>query len=292
MTTPTVTIADFKTAEESWWCPGCGDFGVLAALQKALQELGVAPEDVAIVAGIGCSGKIGNYVNSYNVHVTHGRTMPAALGLKLANRELTVIAAGGDGDGFAIGMGHFMHAVRRNPDITYIVMDNQIYGLTKGQTSPTSGIGFETKSTPGGNIEHTVRPLQLAVAGGATFVAQGFSSNQKQLVELIKAAIRHKGFSLVNTLSPCVTFNKVNTYAWFKQKLVDVEKLEGYDAGDRIGAMKMLMEHDEMVTGLVYHNETSRSFDQLLPGFREQGITQQDWKVQPDEFKKVLSTYR
>ncbi len=292
MTTSTVSIADYKTAEESWWCPGCGDFGVLAALQKALQELEVAPEDVAIVAGIGCSGKIGNYVNSYNVHVTHGRTMPAALGLKLANRELTVIAAGGDGDGFAIGMGHFMHAVRRNPDITYIVMDNQIYGLTKGQTSPTSGIGFETKSTPGGNIEHTVRPLQLAVAGGATFVAQGFSSNQKQLVELIKAGIRHKGFSLVNTMSPCVTFNKVNTYAWFKQKLVDVEKLEGYDATDRIGAMKMLMEHDEMVTGLVYHNETARSFDQLLPGFREQGITQQDWKVPPEEFKKVLATYR
>jgi len=292
MTTETVTLSDYKTAEESWWCPGCGDFGVLAALQKALLELAVPPEDVAIVAGIGCSGKIGNYVNSYNIHVTHGRTMPAALGVKLANRELTVIAAGGDGDGYSIGMGHFMHALRRNPDITYIVMDNQIYGLTKGQTSPTSGVGFETKSTPGGNIEHTVRPLQLAVAGGATFVAQGFSSNQKQLVEIIKAAVRHKGFSLINTMSPCVTFNKVNTYAWFKQKLVDVEKLEGYDPADRLAATQLLIEHDEMVTGVVYENNSSPSFDQLLPGFREQGITQQDLRVAPAEFNKVLAAYR
>ncbi|MGH2411940.1 MAG: thiamine pyrophosphate-dependent enzyme, partial [Chloroflexota bacterium] len=187
MTTQQLAIADYKTAEASWWCPGCGDFGVLAALQKALLDLQVEPKNVAIVAGIGCSGKIGNYINSYNIHVTHGRTMPAALGLKLANRELTVIAAGGDGDGYAIGMGHFIHAIRRNPNITYIVMDNQIYGLTKGQTSPTSGEGFHTRSTPEGAIEHPVRPLQLAIAAGATFVAQGFSSNQRQLVALIKA---------------------------------------------------------------------------------------------------------
>jgi 2-oxoglutarate ferredoxin oxidoreductase subunit beta len=292
MTTQTIALSDYKTAEESWWCPGCGDFGVLAALQKALLDLQILPENVAIVAGIGCSGKIGNYVNSFNVHVTHGRTMPAALGLKLANRELTVIAAGGDGDGYSIGMGHFMHAVRRNPDITYIVMDNQIYGLTKGQTSPTSGAGFETKSTPGGNIEHTVRPLQLAVAGGATFVAQGFSSNQKQLVEIIKAGIQHKGFSLINTLSPCVTFNKVNTYAWFKQKLVDLERMDGYDRGDRISAMRTLMEHDEMVTGVVYQSPDTRSFDQLLPGFREQGIVNQDWTVEQKDFDRLLESYR
>jgi 2-oxoglutarate/2-oxoacid ferredoxin oxidoreductase subunit beta len=291
MTTATPSIADYKTPEESWWCPGCGDFGVLAALQKALHELAIQPENVAIVAGIGCSGKIGNYVNSYNIHVTHGRTMPAALGLKLANRELTVIAAGGDGDGYAIGMGHFMHAVRRNADITYIVMDNQIYGLTKGQTSPTSAHGFETKSTPAGNIEHNVRPLQLAVAGGATYVAQGFSSNQKQLVEIFKGAIQHKGFSLVNTQSPCVTFNKVNTYAWFKQKLVDVEKVEGYEPSSRVNAMKLLSEHDELVTGVIFREEIS-TFEQQLPGFREQGIVNQDWSIPPEQFQKVLAGFR
>ncbi|HZQ36940.1 MAG TPA: 2-oxoacid:ferredoxin oxidoreductase subunit beta [Dehalococcoidia bacterium] len=292
MVAEALTLQDYKTPEESWWCPGCGDFGVLAALQKALLDLQLKPENVAIVAGIGCSGKIGNYINSYNIHVTHGRTMPAALGLKLANRELTVIAAGGDGDGYAIGMGHFMHALRRNADITYIVMDNQIYGLTKGQTSPTSAMGFETKSTPSGNKEHNVRPLQLAVAGGATYVAQGFSSNQRQLVELIKGAVRHKGFSLVNTQSPCVTFNKLNTYAWWKQKLVDITTVEGYDPHDRVAAMKLLAEQDEAVTGLVYEDTVSESFDQMLPGFREQGIVNQEWTVPQSEFQKILAGYR
>ena len=150
------TLADFKTDAKSWWCPGCGDFAVLAALQRALVNEGLEPHNVALVAGIGCSGKIGNYINCYNFHVTHGRTLPTAMGLKLANRDLTVLAAGGDGDGFAIGMGHFMHAVRRNPDITYIVMDNHIYGLTKGICH--FAVGFAKSAAPE-NIERPVTPL-------------------------------------------------------------------------------------------------------------------------------------
>ena len=292
MTTEQLTIADYKTAEDTWWCPGCGDFGVLAAMQKALLDLRVEPEKVAIVAGIGCSGKIGNYINSYNLHVTHGRTMPAALGLKLANRELTVVAAGGDGDGYAIGMGHFIHAIRRNPDITYIVMDNQIYGLTKGQTSPTSGEGFLTRSTPEGSIEHTVRPLQLAIAAGATFVAQGFSSNQRQLVSLIKAGIQHRGFSLINTISPCVTFNRVNTYDWYKQSLLNLETLADYDPSDKARVMQTLIEKDEMVNGLVYQALDSKSFDQRLPGFREEGIANQDWHLDRPALENILADYR
>ena len=292
MTTQQLTIADYKTAEASWWCPGCGDFGVLAALQKALLDLAVPPEQVAIVAGIGCSGKIGNYINSYNLHVTHGRTMPAALGLKLANRELTVIAAGGDGDGYAIGMGHFIHAIRRNPDVTYIVMDNQIYGLTKGQSSPTSGEGFMTRSTPEGTIEHPVRPLQLAISAGATFVAQGFSSNQKQLVSLIKAGVEHHGFALINTISPCVTFNKVNTYDWYKQGLLNLDTVDDYDPSDKGRAMGLLMERDEMVNGLVYVQQDSRSFEQRLPGFRAEGIANQDWHLDRAAFEKILNDYR
>lgn len=222
------TLADYKTTEKSWWCPGCGDFAVLAALQKALVNLGLEPHQIALVAGIGCSGKIGNYINCYNFHVVHGRTLPTAMGLHLANRDLTVLAAGGDGDGFAIGMGHFMHAVRRNADITYIVMDNHIYGLTKGQISPTSDPGFKTKSQPVGNIERPVKPLQLALAGGATFVAQGFSSNVKQLTRLIEQGIQHKGFSFINAISPCVTFNKVNTYDWYRSVLIDLDENESY----------------------------------------------------------------
>src|SRR5579864_9184471 len=183
----TLTPKDFATATPSWWCAGCGDYGVLSALKSACADLGKNPKDVAFVSGIGCSGKITGYLHSYAFHGVHGRALPVATAVKLANRDLTVIAAGGDGDGYAIGMGHFIHAIRRNPDVTYIVMDNQIYGLTKGQSSPTSGEGFHTRSTPEGTIEHPVRPLQLALAAGATFVAQGFSSNQRQLVALIKA---------------------------------------------------------------------------------------------------------
>ncbi|MFN8556077.1 MAG: 2-oxoacid:ferredoxin oxidoreductase subunit beta [Dehalococcoidia bacterium] len=287
-----LTIADYKTAESSWWCPGCGDFGVLAALQKAVMDLGRRPEDVAIVAGIGCSGKIGNYINSYNIHTTHGRTMPVALGVKLGNRELTVIAAGGDGDGFAIGMGHFVHALRRNPDITYVVMDNQIYGLTKGQVSPTSAEGFETRSTPAGSIEHPIRPLQLAIATGATFVAQGFSSRQKQLVDMLKAAIQHRGFSLVNTISPCVTFNKVNTYDYFKAELKDLDSIPGYDRHDRGMAIETLMQHDELVTGIVYEKKDSVPFDDRLPGFRAEGLAGQSLEVDEREFDRVVAGYR
>jgi 2-oxoglutarate ferredoxin oxidoreductase subunit beta len=286
------TMADFRTSEKSWWCPGCGDFGVLAALQKALVELGIEPENVALVSGIGCSGKIGNYINSYNLHVVHGRSLPAAQGIKLANRELTVLAAGGDGDGFAIGMGHYMHALRRNIDITYIVMDNQIYGLTKGQTSPTSDGGFQTKSTPNGNIEKSVNQMQLAIASGCGFVANGFSANQKQLVEIIKRAILFPGFALVNTYSPCVTFNKVNTYDFYKQEITNLDELEGYDRSDRFAAMKKLMETNELVSGIIYEDPHSTRYEDLVKGFKKEGVTNQDWNVDPELWKKLLGQYK
>src|SRR5690606_32202460 len=245
-------LADFKTTEKSWWCPGCGDFGVLAALQKALVDLGVEPHNVAIVAGIGCSGKIGNYINCYNFHVVHGRTLSTAMGLKLVNRDLTVIAAGGDGDGYAIGGNHFLHAIRRNVDITYIVMDNQIYGLTKGQVSPTSAVGFKTRATPEGTIERPVRPLQLAIAAGATYAASGFSSDVRQLSRLIAEGIQHKGFALINVYSPCVTFNRVNTYDWYKEVLLNLDEDEAYDPTDRGKALQLLIDTDVRVRGLVY----------------------------------------
>lgn len=286
------TLADFRTSEKSWWCPGCGDFGVLAALQKALVELGTTPQNVALVAGIGCSGKIGNYVNSYNLHVVHGRSLPAAQGIKLANRELTVLAAGGDGDGFAIGMGHYMHALRRNVDITYIVMDNQIYGLTKGQTSPTSDGGFQTKSTPAGNIEKNVNQMQLAIASGCGFVANGFSSNQKQLVDIIKRAIAFPGFALVNTYSPCVTFNKVNTYDFYKQELSNLDEDAEYDRTDRFSAMKKLMETNELVSGVVYEDPTAKRYEDMVPGFKEQGIVNQDWTLDAELWNKTIKAYK
>ena len=186
-----LTPKDFATATASWWCPGCGDYGVLAALKQALAELRLIPKDVAFVSGIGCSGKISGYLHSYAFHGVHGRALPVATAVKLANRDLTVIAAGGDGDGYAIGAGHFVHALRRNPDITYIVMDNQTYGLTKGQSSPTSSTGYVTGTSPGGHPEAPINGLSLALAAGGTFLARGFSAQPKALVELLKSAIQH-----------------------------------------------------------------------------------------------------
>ncbi len=283
------TLQEFRTNEKSWWCPGCGDFGVLAAMQKALVAVGADPASTAIVAGIGCSGKIGNYINSYNIHVTHGRALPAALGLKLANRDLMVLAAGGDGDAYAIGMGHFMHALRRNVNVTYVVMDNHIYGLTKGQTSPTSQEGFKTKTSPKGSLERPIHPLMLAVSAGATFVAQGFSSWQPQLALLIQKGIEHPGFSLINVISPCVTYNKVNTYDWYKQSLQNLDNDPEYVPNDRTKALARLHETDELITGLVYQEE-STPYEDLIPGFKDTPLVHQDLHVDPNTWKQILAT--
>ncbi|PSR33698.1 MAG: 2-oxoacid ferredoxin oxidoreductase [Sulfobacillus benefaciens] len=283
------TLQEFRTNEKSWWCPGCGDFGVLAAMQKALVAVGADPATTAIVAGIGCSGKIGNYINSYNIHVTHGRALPAALGLKLANRDLMVLAAGGDGDAYAIGMGHFMHALRRNVNVTYVVMDNHIYGLTKGQTSPTSQEGFKTKTSPKGSLERPIHPLMLAVSAGATFVAQGFSSWQPQLAALIQKGIEHPGFSLINVISPCVTYNKVNTYDWYKQSLQNLDNDPDYVPNDRTKALARLHETDELVTGLIYQEE-STPYEDLIPGFKDTPLVHQDLHVDPHTWNQILAT--
>lgn len=282
-----VTLDDFKTEEKSWWCPGCGDFGVLSALEKALVAIAQEPQDTAIIAGIGCSGKIGNYIHSYNLHVTHGRTLPAAMGVKLANRRLTVIAAGGDGDAYAIGMSHFMHALRRNLDMTYLVMDNHVYGLTKGQTSPTSGSGFRTKTTPEGSIENPVHPLMLAVAGGATFVAQGFSGWQSQLAYLIQEGIRHPGFAFINVISPCVTYNKVNTFPWYKKSLINLDEDPQYDTHNRATAVARLVESEELVTGLVYQEE-SVPFEDKIHGFQATPVVNHDLKMSWETWNRIL----
>ncbi len=287
-----VTLQDYRTQEKSWWCPGCGDFGVLAAMQKALVNLNIAPHEVAIVAGIGCSGKIGNYINSYNIHVVHGRTLPSALGVKMANRELLVIAAGGDGDGFAIGMNHFVHAVRRNINVKYIVMDNHIYGLTKGQNSPTSDTGQKVKATPHGNVESPVRPLSLALSAGATFVAQGFSSNQAQLARLIEDAIRHPGFAFVNTLSPCVTYNKINTYDFYKQTLTNLDEDPDYRSDNRGAAIAKVLEKEELVTGLIYRDPNSVPYEQAMPGFAEAPLAGRDIRLGSADFEELLEHYR
>jgi 2-oxoglutarate ferredoxin oxidoreductase subunit beta len=253
------------------WCPGCGDFSVLSALQAALFELGLPPHQVVVVSGIGCSSNLPGFINTYGMHTLHGRALPVATGVKLANHELKVICTGGDGDGFGIGCNHLMHTMRRNIDLTYIVMDNQIYGLTTGQTSPTSRKGMKTKSTPYGNVENPINPIPLAIVGGATYVARGFSGKQKHLVELLKGAIQHKGFSLVDVFSPCVTYNKDNTYQFFNPRVKALEE-SGHDTADFAKAMEMGYQWGEQIPiGLFWKRTDLPSLEELEPVLDEGG---------------------
>jgi 2-oxoglutarate ferredoxin oxidoreductase subunit beta len=269
------TIADYRV-EQPTWCPGCGDFSVLAALQKASVNLGIEPEDMVTVSGIGCSGKISQHFGSYGFHSIHGRLLPTATGVKLANDKLTVVAAGGDGDGYGIGVGHFIHAMRRNINITYIVMDNLIYGLTTGQTSPTSKKGSVTKTAPDGSIDEPVSPLELALVSGCSFVSQAFSGNVKELTSIIEAGIKHEGFSLINVFSPCVTFNKVNTYQFFKGNLQSVG--EDYQPNSKYKALELIEDSKGLVTGILYKNDKV-TYDQAHGMHRESTIVNLDLDV-------------
>lgn len=207
--------SDFKTDVFVDWCPGCGNFGILASLQMALAELRLEPHRVVLVSGIGCSGKPPHFVKTYGVHTLHGRTLPFAQGIKIANPELEVIAMGGDGDGLGIGAGHFVNAGRRNIDMTYLIHDNAVYGLTKGQASPTLRLGLKTKSLPKPNINAAVNPIALAIVSGYTFVARAYAYDTKHLKEIIKQAIQHKGLAFVDVLQPCPTYNDINTKDWY-----------------------------------------------------------------------------
>ncbi|MFY2151999.1 2-oxoacid:ferredoxin oxidoreductase subunit beta [Mammaliicoccus sciuri] len=286
------TFKDFRNNVKPNWCPGCGDFSIQAAIQKAAANVGLEPEEVAIITGIGCSGRLSGYVNSYGVHSIHGRSLPLAQGVKMANKDLTVIASGGDGDGFAIGMGHTVHALRRNMDMTYIVMDNQIYGLTKGQTSPSSAKGFVTKSTPKGNIEQNIAPLELAISSGATFVAQSFSSDIKELTSIIEEAINHKGFSFVNVFSPCVTYNKINTYDWFKENLTKLADIEGYDNTNKSQAMQTVLETESMITGIIYQDKDTPSYESQIEQFDEQPLVKKSLKLEQNQFDELVSQFK
>lgn len=285
------TFKDFRNSVKPNWCPGCGDFSVQAAIQKAAANVGLEPEEVALITGIGCSGRLSGYVNSYGVHSIHGRALPLAQGVKMANKDLTVIASGGDGDGYAIGMGHTIHALRRNMNMTYIVMDNQIYGLTKGQTSPSSAPGFVTKTTPKGNIEQNVAPLELALSSGATFVAQGFSNDIKGLTKMIEDAIKHDGFSFVNVFSPCVTYNKINTYDWFKEHLTSLDDIEGYDTSNKQQAIQTVLEYDSLLKGIVYQDTETPSYESQIDTLDEQPLAHQNLELDKAQFEALTQQF-
>jgi 2-oxoglutarate/2-oxoacid ferredoxin oxidoreductase subunit beta len=278
-----LTLADLKGKVDPDWCPGCGDFGVLSAIQKALVELQIPNHNVVTISGIGCSSNLPGFINTYGMHTLHGRAVAVATGLKLANHELTVLVTGGDGDGFGIGGNHFVHAMRRNVDVTYIVMDNQIYGLTTGQTSPTSRIGMKTKSMPFGNIEAPVNPISLALAAGATFVARGYSGDQKHLTELIKRAIEHQGFSFLDVFSPCVTYNHDNTYQWYRPRVKKLEDDTAYDPSVWIAAMeKSLLWGEDIPIGRFFERSDVPSLNAAEPVLNDGPLVHRDPRVPPE----------
>jgi len=261
-----LTAKDFRSSLKPIWCPGCGDYGVVTALYRALAAIGRPPHEIAFISGIGCSSRIPGYTTAYGFNTVHGRALPIAQGIKMARPELLVLCAGGDGDGFSIGGGHVPHAIRRNLDITYIVMDNQIYGLTKGQLSPTSAKGSVTSSSLYGSIEEPVNPLLYVLAYGAGFVAQGIPGDMDGLSKLIEEAIRYPGFSFVNIQSPCVTYGEDDNQV--KEQKARMKKLSdlGHDPTNRIRAMELASEYGtSLYTGVFYRNPNPpQTYDSLM----------------------------
>jgi 2-oxoglutarate/2-oxoacid ferredoxin oxidoreductase subunit beta len=245
--------ADYKSDLKPVWCPGCGDFSVVGSLHRAMAELQLEPWNTVVTSGIGCSSRLPGYVETYGINGLHGRALTLATGVKAAKPELNVIAVGGDGDGIAIGGNHFLHTARRNMDITYIMMDNEIYGLTKGQAAPTTPTGDKTKSTFYGNPEPAVDPCELAISFGASWVGRGFSGDPKSLVALMVKAMEHKGFSFLNVMSPCVTFRGDGQFKELKAKLQHIP--DDYDKSDRAAAQRCTREKDVLSVGVLYEVE-------------------------------------
>jgi 2-oxoglutarate ferredoxin oxidoreductase subunit beta len=257
------TIADYQSTVPNAWCPGCGNFGILNAFKKALVELDIKPHQLLMVSGIGQAGKLPHYTKGNVLNMLHGRSLPAAAGAKMVNPELVVVAVGGDGDGYGEGGNHFVHAMRRNHDITYLIHDNQVYGLTKGQASPTSDFGFVTKTTPHG-ASMAESPVAMAIAAGASFAARSFAGDVDHLTKMIKAGIEHKGFALIDILQPCVSFNHKNTFAWYKERVYKLDGDKDYDPSDRVAAFAKALEWGEKIPiGIIYEHDVP-SFEQHL----------------------------
>ncbi len=282
-----VTMDDYIGLKPAW-CPGCGNFSILKALNKALVELGLKPYQVLMVSGIGQAGKLPHYSRGNVFNSLHGRALPVAIGAKIANPELTVIAIGGDGDGYGEGGNHFLHSLRRNHDITYLVHNNQIYGLTRGQASPTSDEGFITKTTPGGSPP-AINPIGLAILEGASFVARGFAGDIDHLSQLIQQGIRHKGFAFVDILQPCVSFNRKNTLKWYRERVYKVDEEKGYSPSNKKEALKKAQEWGERIPiGMIYEQK-SPTFEDRLSTLQKKGLVKQ--KLDPKRAEVLIKEF-
>lgn len=259
-----MAISKFDSDNENQWCPGCGNFGILASMKTAFEKLKINPEDLLFVAGIGQAGKTPQYLTCNMLHGLHGRALPLATGAKIANHKLNVVVNSGDGDCYGEGGNHFLAAIRRNVDVTLLVHNNGIYGLTKGQASPTSSLGMQTKIQSGGVTSDAFNPIATALSAGIGFVAAGFSGNKDQLAELIMAAVSYKGFSMIDIYQPCVSFNKINTHMWYRDRVYDL-KSEGHDPGDFRKAMDVAtMQGEKIPTGIIYRKEGVAFHERLV----------------------------
>ncbi len=282
------SVKELSTKEQPTWCPGCGDFSILNVIKMAISELGLEPYNTLLVSGIGCGSKTPHFIRTYGFEGLHGRTLPIATGAKLANKELNVIVVGGDGDGYGIGGNHFMHTMRRNVDITYLVQNNEVYGLTKGQTSPTSEKGFKSPSTPQGVLEEPVNPMSLAIISGATYVARAYSFDLQHMKKLIMDGIRHKGFAIIDIFQPCTTYNKINTMTWYQPRLYKLEE-DGHDPGDKMAALARADEWgDRIPIGLFYKTEKP-TYEDGLPQIEVPLVKQNIFNV---DIKPLLARFR
>lgn len=272
------------------WCKGCGIYSIFAALKKAALALDLDPEQLVIVTGIGCHGRLNSYFRAYGFHGLHGRTLPVASGVKLSNPSLSVVGISGDGDAYSIGLGHFIHSIRRNINITYLVVDNRVYALTQGQTSPTSEMGYVSSSTPYGSKERNLNGPQLALSSGGTFVARGFSGYPTQLASLIEKGMKHKGFALIEVLSPCVTHNKVNTYQWFRRNIYNLDKDSIYNARDKKQAWERLNKGKKIPIGLIYV-EKRPSYEDLVFGKEAEPLVSSDLSVEVTRLEKIMEKF-
>jgi 2-oxoglutarate ferredoxin oxidoreductase subunit beta len=282
-----VTLSDYAGLQPAW-CPGCGNFGILKALNQALVDLEIEPHRVLLVSGIGQAGKLPHYSRGNVFNSLHGRPMSPAIGAKIANPELVVIAISGDGDGYGEGGNHFIHAARRNHDITYLVHNNQVYGLTKGQASPTSDAGFVTKTTPYG-ATNPVNPISLAIVSGASFIARGFAGDVGHLAGLIKKGIAHKGFSLIDILQPCVSFNHKNTFQWYRKRVYKLDDEGSYDPGDKKIALEKALEWGEKIPIGVIYKEDLPVYEDQPPALRKGSLVTQ--KIDPKCTEKLFAEF-
>ena len=271
-----LTPQSYEGEREVTWCPGCGDYGILAAVKQALAQAQIPPHQAMFVSGIGCGSKLPDYLHANGYLGIHGRTLPIAQGMKLANHDLKVIVTTGDGDGYGIGAGHFIHALRRNPGITMIVEDNKVYALTKGQYSPTSRKGWISSTAPDGAIEIEFNPVVMAIAGGATFVARAFSGDPKHMASVFAKAIQHQGFALVDVLQACVVYNLVNTVEWYRPRVYKLDDDSNYDPHDYDAAMKKAHEWgDQIAIGVIYQEEGRPTYEDQVKALAQGALVKQ-----------------